>query len=79
MTQIVELASIRQDLVDTATDLEQIASALRGHAEFLSRSVHHQDIDLMESRMRELHSSASALRDVASHIPLKQTLDIPSS
>ncbi|QVM93481.1 hypothetical protein JYG34_10865 [Pseudomonas entomophila] len=68
MNSNLRMQGLQDDLMRTATELDELCEALDGHALFLRHSVHQADAQAMNGHVEGLRDTACEMRDIANAI-----------
>lgn len=68
MNSNLRMQGLQDDLMRSATELDELCEALDGHALFLRHSVHQADAQAMNGHVEGLRGTACEMREIASAI-----------
>ncbi|WP_248919730.1 hypothetical protein [Pseudomonas entomophila] len=68
MISNLRMQGLQDDLMRTATELDELCEALSGHALFLRDSVHKADAQAMGGHVEGLRDTACEMRHIANSI-----------
>ena len=64
----LRMQGLQDDLLRTASELDELCQALDGHTQYLRHSVHQADATAMHSHAQDLRHSADDMRQIADAI-----------
>ncbi|PYB84234.1 MULTISPECIES: hypothetical protein [Pseudomonas] len=65
MTSNLRMQGLQDDLMRSASELDELSQALDGHVRYLRHSIHQADAHTMGGHVDDLRHSACEMRDIA--------------